>query len=428
MVLELQALVGAQLQLCQQSESGFGLGFYHLGETIWLWMDLDPEFPVLIRFRGTPPRLKKISRPLALFIKSRFCGRRLKAVVFEESKGRVVELCFHRPLAEDDTPRAEGGESRIELRLFPHGQNVIATDGKASVAELKPKPLELAPRTATDSPRSWDEVEALWRAKVFPKESQIDGPKEKPTSVLHAPDADVTATERWKKAIAKKELALERMRAELMLKSSSVEAEAGEWIKAHRSLDVPLKFETVIDRRRPLAWNIEECFRRAKQNQRKLAGAKERIAKVEGELKRLQGAGPSELSRTQQARPSLFDRSQARGRRHIVSDELEVAIGKSAADNMALLRKARPFDYWLHLREQPGSHGFLRREKNRVVSDQELIEAGVWVIEQSTGKRRAELKDIAFDLLIVECRYVRPIRGALGQVTYTHDRVIRIRL
>jgi hypothetical protein len=62
------------------------------------------------------------------------------------------------------------------------------------------------------------------------------------------------------------------------------------------------------------------------------------------------------------------------------------------------------------------------------VTDAELIEAGRWVIEQSLGRRADELVGEKHDLLIVECRYVRPIKGdKLGRVHYTHDRVLSVR-
>ena len=122
-------------------------------------------------------------------------------------------------------------------------------------------------------------------------------------------------------------------------------------------------------------------------------------------------------------------KAEAKGRRHKIGDDLEVYVGKSAADNLAILRRAQPFDYWLHLRERPGSHAILRRTRGRTVSDAELIEAGRWVIEQSTGQRVRELKGERFDLLIVECRFVRPIKGdRLGRVNYSNDRVIHIKL
>ena len=64
-----------------------------------------------------------------------------------------------------------------------------------------------------------------------------------------------------------------------------------------------------------------------------------------------------------------------------------------------------------------------------MVSDQELRLAGVKVAEQSTKKRAAELKGETYDLLIVECRYVRPIKGDKnGRVHYTNDRVLRLKL
>ena len=63
-----------------------------------------------------------------------------------------------------------------------------------------------------------------------------------------------------------------------------------------------------------------------------------------------------------------------------------------------------------------------------MVTDGEFLQAGQWVIEQSLGARASEHKGERFDMLIVECRFVRPIKGdRLGRVNYANDRVMSVR-
>lgn len=422
--IDLQELVGAQLQDCLQTSSEFGLAFYHRKETLWLWFDLNPLRPLVIRRFGKPPPRKKITRPLSLFMKSRFVGRRLESVRADLERGRVLLFRFHRAVDEETQAPCE-----LEVRLFPHGQNVIARDGDKQIAEIKPKelPLSVRPEGASEIGRRWTEIEEQWSALQ----------SNKPKAVAAAPNEAQKIEREWRRAIEKKEKALERMREELETKSSSVYSEIGEWLKGNAGLrfpqEVPKEWLSQIDTEKSVSWNIEECFRKAKENARKAEGTRVRLNLVEKELIELKARGPNgftqRLDREKRAEgANLLNKAEARGRRMKLGEDLEVYIGKSASDNLALLRRAQPFDYWLHLRDYPGSHAILRRNRNRLVNDQELTQAGQWVIEQSLGKRAHEIKGERYDLLIVECRFVRPIKGdRLGRVNYTNDRVMTLR-
>lgn len=419
---ELNALSGARLQDVFQTKTEVGLEFYHERETFWLWLDLDPLRPMIVRLASVPPRRKKEMRPLTLFLRSRFTGRRFKSARADRERGRILVLDFHRAPDEE-----EQGTCELEVRLFPHGQNIIARDGSKSVSELKPKEVPSAVLSDVNlpPPRAWSEIEEIWRER-----RGLLQKSEEPTKSKESLERD------YKKAIEKKEKALERMREELAEKTSTELSDVGEWLKVNRTLEVPEKWERWVDPQKSLAWNIEQCFQKAKENVRKAEGTCERIRQVEAELAALREGGiegfakAREGARTQKQalRENLLARAEARGRRLKISDDLEAYIGKSASDNLALLRRAQPFDYWLHLRDQPGSHAILRRTRCRIVSDDEFRQAGTWVVEQSLGKRAHELKGERFDLLIVECRFVRPIKGdKLGRVNYSNDRVLSLK-
>ena len=417
---ELQALVGSQLQDCLQTTSELGLSFYHEGESVWLWTDLNPRAPLMVRVYGKPPPRKKIARPLTLFIKSRITGRRLASVHADLARGRVLVFRFHRSVEE-----VNAGVCEIEVHLFPSGQNVVARDDAKSVAENKPKPIGAGEVFTVEPGRSWPEIEDAWRSRA------------QTVKVQAAPrDAQVIDKE-WRRLVEKKEKALLKMRADLESKRDSVHREAGEWLKGLGSMplagDVPPEFAEVLAFDESFSTNVEKLFTRAKENVRKQEGSRDRIAMVERELQDLRAKGPSGFLKKREAasvreRGNLLARADARGRKHQLGDDLEIYIGKSAGDNLALLRRAQPFDYWLHLRDQPGAHAIMRRTRNRNVTDAEFLEAGRWVVEQTLDKRVAELAGERHDMLIVECRYVRPIKGdKLGRVHYTNDRVMALR-
>ena len=407
--VDLQALVGSQLQECVQSEFECGFGFYHDRQMVWLWVDLHPQRPMIVRLDQPPPR-KKLPRPLTLFIRSRFEGRRVESLRADLSRGRVLMIEFHRAAEEK-----VAGSPRIEILLIPHNANIVAVDGKSQVAENKPKDLPVNQFVEREETvvRSLDELGAEWRAV------------QKAPAVAHT---DAAAREKkFAKAVEKKTGALERMRVELELKTSGSWRELGDWLKTHGTLEGA---PSEVNLKESLSWNIEHAFHRAKENERKADGTRARIAQVTAELVELQKLGVDRFDMPKKGvsarvQESLLAKAAARGRRHVIGD-LEVFIGKSAADNLAILRKAQPFDLWLHLRDFPGAHAIMRRTRGRNVTDAELQEAGQWVVEQSLGKRASAGEK--YDMLIVECRYVRPIKGdKLGRVNYSNDRVMTVR-
>jgi predicted ribosome quality control (RQC) complex YloA/Tae2 family protein len=417
--ISLQALVGSQLQECIQSTSEAGLGFYHDRQMVWLWFDLHPQRPMIVKL-DSPPQRKKIARPLTLFIKSRFVGRRLESIRADLTRGRVLIFSFHRSVDEGTTARLE-----IEVFLIPHAANLIAIDGKSSVAEVKAKELPSQTLMERDEPvvRSWNEIGSEWRAEQTRKNPSSQAP------------TDAAAREKkWLKAVEKKRGALERMAEELALKMSGVTRDFGEWLKERGTLEgLPPDFKDLANLEESLSWNIENAFHRAKENERKSEGTRARIAQVTKELQDLERLGPAKFDLPQKGvtarqTQSLLAKAAAKGRRHQIGTDLEVFIGKSAADNLAILRKAQPFDLWLHLRDFPGAHAIMRRTRGRNVTDSELQDAGQWVIEQSLGQRAQSMRGERFDLLIVECRFVRPIKGdKLGRVNYSNDRVMTLR-
>ncbi len=417
--ISLQALVGSQLQECVQSTSEAGLGFYHDRQMVWLWFDLHPQRPMIVQL-DSPPQRKKIGRPLTLFIKSRFVGRRLESVRADLSRGRVLIFSFHRAADEESSQRLE-----IEVLLIPHAANLIAVDGNSSVSEVKPKDLPVQAFLERNEPvvRSWDDIGTEWRAEQTRK-----------NPLNQAPTDSAAREKKWQKAVEKKRGALERMAEELAQKMSGATRDFGEWLKEHGTLeDIPLEFKDLANLEENLSWNIENAFHRAKENERKSEGTRTRIAQVTKELQDLERLGPVKFDLPQKGvtarqTQSLLAKAAAKGRRHQIGPDLEVFIGKSAADNLAILRKAQPFDLWLHLRDFPGAHAIMRRTRGRNITDAELQDAGQWVIEQSLGQRAQSMRGERFDLLIVECRFVRPIKGdKLGRVNYSNDRVMTLR-
>lgn len=211
---------------------------------------------------------------------------------------------------------------------------------------------------------------------------------------------------------------------DLQEKQNNSWAETGEWLKQNGTLKVPAKWQEKIDRKKSLAWNIERCFKKSKDIRRKLQGSRERIEILKTEIKKLQNqTGPPKVS-DRPERP-LLAQSKARGRKKNLAPGIDAFIGKSAKDNLALLRKAKPWDLWFHLRDYPGAHAVICCPRNASVTSQHFNEVGSWLLGQF---KRVVATGEKFDVVVCECRHVRPIKGdRLGRVNYSNERVFTVR-
>ena len=93
--------------------------------------------------------------------------------------------------------------------------------------------------------------------------------------------------------------------------------------------------------------------------------------------------------------------------------------------NLKLLRKAKAWYLWLHIKDFPGAHGIIEKNKTEKVDQATLAHAAREVVKQSVSGHQDE----DFDVIYAECRYVRPIKGGKsGQVTFTHEKVLRVKV
>ena len=91
----------------------------------------------------------------------------------------------------------------------------------------------------------------------------------------------------------------------------------------------------------------------------------------------------------------------------VVLPEGRVFVGKSGAENLKLLRRAKAWFLWIHIKDYPGAYGIIERNKNKKVSAESMKIAALAVVRQSLPKGQKG----KFDVIYAECRYVRPSRG-----------------
>lgn len=410
-VATLQSLVGTRLQEVLTAGSDVILGFYSQDGLLWLWIDLNAVRPCLLPWTELPMRLKAQKSPLHLFLRAHFDNRVLREVRMGEGQGRVVYMRFGGS--------GEEGRAELEIRLFPHGRNILARTADKMVAWQKPKELTEAPDQGESVPahlpiRTLDVLREQWLSV-----RQVKSGKKNP--------GDVKA--RLQSDLQRKEKAYQKVQEELQRKRELPWRAVGDWLKTHQSLDVPKEWEPFVDKRRKLAWNIEHCYSKARDTEGKAFGTEKRLEVLREEMERvrelLKQPASTLPAEPEKSPPRPLQDMGAQGRTLRLSDDMVAVAGKSAADNLKLLRKARAWDLWIHLRDYPSSHAILFRNKNATVSDAVLQQVFAWFVRNHLGNKFSQSAGERFHILVAETRHVRPIKGdKLGRVNFQNERTL----
>lgn len=375
-VEEAKPFAGARLQDVQSTDRMLALGLYHDQVLYWWIIDLKPALPLILISTELPKFLKNKTTPLQLFLKAHFVGHRLRNIKTHESADRVLVLEFP--------------DRVIEVRLFPHGQNVIARTYDKTLSWSKVERLKNLPLNADIkySVRSNHELAEEWLSSMQARSEKSEA-------------------QDLQKIIAKKTSALEEMQ-------KNIDSDEHEQLYTK---GVSLQSKGQIK-------EAQLAFEKAKKIALKKEGAIERVHKLKLEIALLEkGEVPKKI-----ASSKIIEKSEAKARRILIAEKYELLIGKSGADNLKLLRRANSHDYWLHLKDYPGAHGILHRNKMKEISDSDLREALKRFVKESMSSKASFKEGDPVDVVICECRFVRPIKGdKLGRVSYKNERVICIR-
>ena len=108
---------------------------------------------------------------------------------------------------------------------------------------------------------------------------------------------------------------------------------------------------------------------------------------------------------------------------------MQLSTGKSARDNLALLRRAHAWDLWLHIKDQPSAHAVLSRAKGAKIPE-EILRKKCSVANSHVAWfpnfARTSVKNSKF--FPPNVGTVSPIRGdRLGRVTYRNEKVILVK-
>jgi predicted ribosome quality control (RQC) complex YloA/Tae2 family protein len=401
----LEAFGGAELQSVVVSKREFALRFHTGSESFWLILDLNAQTPVVVLLESLPVKLEKSKSPLGLFFEAHFVGQRLLACHRQKQYGRVLEFEF-------------SNEKSMQLRLFPHGQNLLLSSEGKSMSFQKPSELEvMSEEFEPEEVRSISEVAKQWLAKRTKIEPGKKGSR---------PDSE--ARQQKVKKLAK---SLKRLEADIESKQNTPWRSAGEWLAARQSLEgAPEDLAPCFDLDQSFAWNLENCFARAKKNESKLETVLERKSELAKELSELEAMSDeqfTELAKVQSKKPrfQLQTKQPVKTRKLELGSGATVFVGKSAKDNLQLLRKARAWDYWFHIKDLPSAHALLFRNKGQKISEAEMTDVAKFLISTSKSSQSDSLLEQKVEVLVAEKRYVQPIKGDKhGRVTHRNAKTL----
>ncbi len=185
-----------------------------------------------------------------------------------------------------------------------------------------------------------------------------------------------------------------------------------------------------VDRRYKTARRLERGARRAAEE---LARTEAEQAQLDAAISSLEDAADlGELARAVAALPPRW-RPQNRPRRRPREARLPyhryllpgggvVLVGRSSQDNDALtFRHARGRDAWLHVVGRPGAHVVIPIDG--AGPEPAALEAAAQLALAHSGFHEGDDGEVAW----TRVKYVRKVKGAPGKVTYTQEKVLRVR-
>jgi len=416
-----EELEKAQLQEVHSTEKGLVLGFYRYTKNprmMYLLFDLDPVFPFFTLLEENPWLKYKKTKPTALFLTSHAKNQLFRDGSVNETLGRVVSFRLG----------ADGDVTTLEFRAIPKQVNLIVEHLKKSISWFPVK--ELPPHQPVEQE---EEVRSLAYLTAQWKRLRLGG------STTTKPGAGAaTPYEKWKKGrerdLEKKTKALQAVQTQIEQFETEEWAEVGEFLKTYGMKNLKPEWSVYVNFEKSVSENIQICFEKAKAAKTKAVGARERVISLKQEIETLKDVSEERFEK--QLLQKQKDEGQKKSTRKVegrlrklpLGKDTVAYMGKSASDNMNLLRSSKPHDMWVHLKDYPSAHAIIHRQKTQNLADSDLMTVGKWLVEEGLSKSQTAMGG-KYAVVAVECRHVKPIKGdKMGRVTYHNAREFLIAL
>ena len=385
-----QTLVGAETQsLVGSFDDIITFKFWSKG-LFCLCFSLKSPIPFFVVVSGTKHLDQKhlvpiAKKPFSIFYKTHFKGLELSRIERLKDYGRLVRFYF-------------GDDHYIEVRLFPGGVNLgLFAKGKEVFVK---KPLELVKLESDYKPDSIRSPAVLLEQaleKIGP-----DGVEAKSTKTV---------------SVEKKEIAKQKISEALDFLKKDKYKIFSELLE--QGLPLTKELQSYYKENLSLRENIEWGFEQQKQKKLKIERLTQRLESLEKDF--------SIRSQEPVSRTKALDVNNLKATRHLqISEEVRAFCGKTATENLDLLRKSRSWHIWMHLKDYPSGHLILATPKNYAVSEDELKESALFLFKVAAPKKLQASEQISFEVIYTETKFVKPIKGAkkgLVQPSRTRSRI-----
>ncbi len=396
-------LKGSQLQDIESYEEALVLGFYIQGRgTKYLVFEMNKLSPMAFLFDKNPFSTKKKIKPVGLFISAHGKNLQVQKIESLQDFGRIFTIFLS----------SSERKCQIQVHLIPKAANILVVTDEKNISWNKPKEIIHFETPPVDEVRSITAIHNEWLKQ-----------RKNPEAGSSSPELKIR--KKLEKDLEKKKKALSEIQKTLDSKENEDWYKLGELLKTTKMINVGSEWDVFLDRKRNQAWNLEQCFQKAKQLVKKRQGTLDRKEIVESEIHVLENQMEGEISRLGKAEPATLKRKllvEVKTRKKVLDSGIVAFLGKSADDNMKILRQSQAWDLWLHLRDYPSAHAIIQRNKNQEIPQGELNQVAAWLAQESLQKKIL-LPGTRLEIVYTECRHVRPIKGdKLGRVQYQNER------
>jgi len=332
-------------------------------------------------------------KPFFLFYKTHFKGAVLTKIRRVQKYGRLVEFIFTKQDA------GGGAELILEFRLFPGGVNLGLKVGAKSVYLKKPQNLtEVTDEYQPASVRTPDVLKEEWLSEQGTVQQEDSKTGDEPSEAL----------KKIEKAKEKIVSALEFLKSKPHQRFAEALTEG---------LDLSPELQALYREKMSLRENIEWGFAQQKENELKVGRLNER-------LKELAESTRKTHEKKQKSAKASRD---LKATRHLnLSKDVRAFCGKTASENLDLLRKSKSWHVWMHLKDYPSGHLILSVPKNHSVTETELKKSALFLFKVAAPKKLHASEQVKFEVIFTETKFVKPIKGAkkgLVQPSRTQSRV-----
>ncbi len=375
LVSSLQCLKGFEVQGVYGSDELFGFKFWNK-RVSWITCRLKGSIPFIYGPEELVKFDKSTPKPVFTFFNKYFKGALLTDICVKSELGRVVEMTFQSEACKD---------LRVQLCLFRGGVNFSVFANRKKVFLNKPSNIKISSNSSSFQSRD---------LKTLKKEITLSLPSKK------------KSLENDFKELNKKDIAIKKIEQAIQFYSQDPYLNL---VKAlEQDLKPPKDLIKLMQKSMTKQENVEYLYEQHKLKPEKLERLKRRINELN-----LENTASTKLSGKKSYKPEVQGIP-----RLVISEGVVAFCGRKAKENLTLIRKAKAWYLWMHLKDYPSAHIIVEKNKNRDLNENELRKVASFLFFRGAPKKLISSPEVSFEVIFTEIRYVKPIKGdKLGRVT-----------